>query len=78
VSEFDAAEDGTATAGAEAELTDVALEAPEADAVEQHTPVADADEDTAATAAPAPDAEANDADTAEQLRVVDYDEDDYR
>ncbi|MBH1935686.1 hypothetical protein I5Q34_15645 [Streptomyces sp. AV19] len=50
------------------------VEAPEADAAEQHADLAPhRDEDL-----PADDTEANEADRAEQARVVELDEDDYR
>ncbi|GAA2911555.1 hypothetical protein GCM10020221_04110 [Streptomyces thioluteus] len=50
------------------------VEAPEADAAEQHADLAPhRDEDLAAD-----DSEANEADRAEQARVVELDEDDYR
>lgn len=65
---------------AEAEAADVAWETPEADAAEQLIAVRPADElPSTETPNVAEDPEAgNDADRAEQARVVELDEDDYR
>lgn len=51
------------------------VEAPEADAAEQHTDLAPSGDDSLEGADPA---SANEADLAEQARVVSLDEDDYR
>ncbi|MFE6161462.1 hypothetical protein ACFQ7F_21410 [Streptomyces sp. NPDC056486] len=56
-------------------INDISTETPEADAAEQHTDLAPSQDDSlegADTAA------ANEADLAEQARVVSIDEDDYR
>lgn len=50
------------------------IEAPEADAVEQHTPVRDAENGNAGSVP----LETDEADAADQRRVVELDEDDYR
>ncbi|HKE51917.1 MAG TPA: hypothetical protein VKE25_10440 [Actinomycetes bacterium] len=50
------------------------IEAPEADAVEQHTPVRNADNGNNASVP----LETDEADVADQRRVVELDEDDYR
>ncbi|MFD5076304.1 hypothetical protein [Streptomyces sp. NPDC058371] len=57
------------------ETVDLAEETPEADAAEQHTDVAPDRDDSLTSADPAT---ANEADLAEQARVVPLDEDDYR
>ncbi|MBZ4324299.1 hypothetical protein [Streptomyces huiliensis] len=67
--DFDDAEDGATVA------TEIGVEAPEADAAEQHTDLAPTHDDP--LTAIDPDA-ANEADRAEQARVVELDEDDYR
>ncbi|MFI6104390.1 hypothetical protein [Streptomyces sp. NPDC051310] len=66
---FDEAADETAPAGA------VGAETPEADAAEQHTELRPREDDPLTHIDPAV---ANPADAAEQTRVVDLDEDDYR
>ncbi|MDP9395329.1 MAG: hypothetical protein M3Q27_14235 [Actinomycetota bacterium] len=53
---------------------DVAGEAPEADAAEQHTPVVEHQREEPVTSLP----DADPADVADQHRVVELDEDDYR
>ncbi|KOU05919.1 hypothetical protein ADK86_06815 [Streptomyces sp. NRRL F-5755] len=59
----------------ETEAAEFDVEAPEADAAEQHTDVGHAQDDPLTGIDPAA---ANEADIAEQARVVDLDEDDYR
>lgn len=56
---------------------DLDLEAPEADTAEQHVELLQHD-DEPVTGRPGEDSEADPADAAEQRRVVDLDEDDYR
>ncbi|MEV8342031.1 hypothetical protein [Streptomyces niveus] len=64
------------SAGADSgELEELDEETPEADAAEQHTDVQPSDDDPPA---PIDTAEANEADAAEQARIVSLDEDDYR
>lgn len=60
---------------AEADVTEIDVEAPEADAAEQHADIAPHRDDPMSDAHPD---EANEADRAEQARVVELDEDDYR
>ncbi|GGX90451.1 hypothetical protein [Streptomyces hiroshimensis] len=59
----------------DADVTEFDAEAPEADAAEQHADLAQHRDDPLALLDPAA---ANVADVAEQARVVDLDEDDYR
>lgn len=64
------------TAGTDSgELEELDEETPEADAAEQHTDVQPSDDDPPA---PIDTAEADEADVAEQARIVSLDEDDYR
>jgi len=72
-----AAEETTATTAASgiSDISDLSTETPEADAAEQHTDLAPRDDDSLQGA----DTDAaNEADLAEQARVVSLDEDDYR
>jgi hypothetical protein len=55
--------------------TEIDVEAPEADAAEQHADLAPHQDDSLQNSDPD---SANEADRAEQARVVDLDEDDYR
>ncbi|UQA93240.1 hypothetical protein [Streptomyces halobius] len=59
----------------EATATDIDVEAPEADAAEQHTELAPQRDEAPAGADPD---SANEADRAEQARVVELNEDEYR
>ncbi|WP_030662279.1 hypothetical protein [Streptomyces rimosus] len=59
----------------EADTTEFDVEAPEADAAEQHADVGRPQDDPLTGIDPSV---ANEADVAEQARVVDLDEDDYR
>ncbi|MCF3102767.1 hypothetical protein IPZ58_14375 [Streptomyces roseoverticillatus] len=59
----------------DADVTEYDAEAPEADAAEQHADLAPRHDDPLGSADPDT---ANVADVAEQARVVDLDEDDYR
>ncbi|MET9552880.1 hypothetical protein [Streptomyces sp. NPDC006645] len=64
------------SAGADSgELEELDDSTPEADAAEQHTDVQPSDDDPPA---PIDTAEADEADAAEQARIVSLDEDDYR
>ncbi|HZB30024.1 MAG TPA: hypothetical protein VE465_07645 [Streptosporangiaceae bacterium] len=54
------------------------LETPEGDAVEQHTPLRDEPEDERARWTAQIPFDVNEADAAEQKRLVELDEDDYR
>jgi len=54
---------------------DIGLEAPEADAAEQHTPVRDQEDPIWPDRIPL---DADEADVADQSRIVEIDEDDYR
>ncbi|MFI0737014.1 hypothetical protein ACH4PU_02730 [Streptomyces sp. NPDC021100] len=67
--DFDDTEDGSAVA------TEIGVEAPEADAAEQLADLAPAHDDPLTEIDPGA---ANEADRAEQARVVELDEDDYR
>ncbi|MFC5718805.1 hypothetical protein ACFP1Z_01255 [Streptomyces gamaensis] len=58
-----------------ADVTEIDVEAPEADAAEQHTDLAPEHDDSLTDIHPD---SANEADLAEQARVVELDEDDYR
>ncbi|MEU5048353.1 hypothetical protein [Streptomyces sp. NPDC021096] len=59
----------------EADVTEIDVEAPEADAAEQHADIAPHRDDPMSETHPD---ESNEADRAEQARVVELDEDDYR
>lgn len=74
MSEMDLHSDDRVQGPATSEEGTLDIEAPEADAVEQHTPVRHA-ENGNATSVPL---ETNEADAADQRRVVELDEDDYR
>ena len=74
MSEMDLHSDDRGQGPATSEETALDIEAPEADAVEQHTPVRNSENGNAASVPLEP----NEADAAEQRRVVELDEDDYR
>ena len=74
MSEMDLHSDDRVQGPATSEESTLDIEAPEADAVEQHTPIRDA-ENGAAASVPL---ETNESDAADQRRVVELDEDDYR
>jgi hypothetical protein len=59
---------------ATSEESELDIEAPEADAVEQHTPVRNSENGNGASVP----LETDEADAADQRRVVELDEDDYR
>ena len=61
--------------GDEQQSPEVGVEAPEGDAAEQHTDVAPRSDDSLTGMDPG---RANEADLAEQARIVSLDEDDYR
>ncbi|MFH8488486.1 hypothetical protein [Streptomyces longisporoflavus] len=72
---IDPSDPDTFEAGETPDIADQSTEAPEADAAEQHTDLAPREDDSLRYA----DTDAaNEADLAEQARVVSLDEDDYR
>jgi hypothetical protein len=78
ITDFERQADELAEALSASADTELDLEAPEADAVEQHIELFEHRYEPTAGPTAGPDIEADPADVAEQRRVVDLDEDDYR
>ena len=74
MSEMDLHSDDRGQDPVTAEESALDIEAPEEDAVEQHTPVQNSENGDASSVP----LESNEADAADQRRVVELDEDDYR